>query len=425
MKMTHKTIDVNRVNYLNVCSDVHKERLFFTARCGSFEFADICLNRSRQVESQLREFKKVADENGKNMRVVCEPTGEYDRVLLRTAHRMGLPTAYVNTENVVRYRQIESNDSGKTDTKDPRVICSLADQNKVMPIRELDEQYLTLRKLGSIAEDEEVNIVRVKGQLHRELFNLFCDYDFKKDFLYTKSGQALVQLYHCSPYRIIKFGFKRFEKKMKTHVKGIRKTTIQRLWSSAQASILHQLPDCYIEICEQRIFQLYSDYERYQQRKDKIEEEMIKILQILRENDPKLPQPTPHLISEKNLAKLLAETGPLGDFSSIRQLFRYGGLNLRERESGQYKGKTKVAKKGRSRLRKVLGNIVLPLVPGHKLYGGFYHHKKDVDKMPGNKAMMVTMRNFLRKYWGWYKAGGSQFDATRWFTCESQREKTA
>ena len=151
---------------------------------------------------------------------------------------------------------------------------------------------------------------------------------------------------------------------------------------------------------------------------------MIDILQVLRANDPKIPQPTPHVISEKNLAKLLAETGPLGDFGSIRQLFRYGGLNLRERESGQYKGKTKVAKKGRSRLRKILGNIVLPLVPKHKLYGGFYHHKKDVDKMPG-KAMMVAMRNFLRKYWGWYKAGGESFDAVRWFTCESQITKVS
>lgn len=82
MKMTYKPVNVNRENHLNVCSDVHKDRLFFTARLGTQEYSDQCQNRSRQVESQLNSFLKVASENGKDgLRVVCEPTGEYDRVL--------------------------------------------------------------------------------------------------------------------------------------------------------------------------------------------------------------------------------------------------------------------------------------------------------------------------------------------------------
>ena len=77
-------------------------------------------------------------------------------------------------------------------------------------------------------------------------------------------------------------------------------------------------------------------------------------------------------------------------------------------------------------MRKILGNIALPLVPKHKLYGEFYHYKKDITKMVGNKAMTVTMRNFLRKFFGWYKAGGGEFDRDRWFTCESQyKQKSA
>ena len=75
-------------------------------------------------------------------------------------------------------------------------------------------------------------------------------------------------------------------------------------------------------------------------------------------------------------------------------------------------------------MRKILGNIVLPIVPKHKLYGDFYHGKKDNAKMPGNKAMTVTMRNFLRKFFGWYKAGGGDFDKDRWFNCESQYKLT-
>ena len=148
--------------------------------------------------------------------------------------------------------------------------------------------------------------------------------------------------------------------------------------------------------------------------------EKVDILNELRVEDPNIPPPTPELISETNMAKLLGETGPLSDFKHFRQLLRYGGLNLRERESGSYHGKTKIAKKGRRRLRKVLGNIVLPIVPKHKLYGKFYHDKKDNTLMPGNKAMVVTIRNFLRKFFGWYQAGGGEFNRERWFKCESQ-----
>jgi transposase len=426
MKVTKTAINFKPDHYLNVSCDVHKKVLYFLAKVPGREYADTCRNRTRDIERKLRQFAEIAREHGKEtVRVVCEPTGEYDRVLLRTAHRLGFMTAYVNTENVKRYRQIETNDDGKTDTKDPRVIGSLADQERVIQIRRLDEKYVTLRKLGAMAEEEEVAVVRLKNRLHREIFNFFADYDMKKDFLYTKSGRALVNCYGCNPYRIVRAGFIRFEKRMRKSAKGIRTKTIHRLWNSANASVLHDLPDMYTEILEERLRQLYRDCERHIERKEKIEQQMIDILNQIRKEDPRIPPPTPHLISEKNLAKLLAEIGSPGDFKSAKQILRYAGLNLRERESGRYVGQVKVCKKGRSRARKVLGNIVLPLVPRHKLYGAFYHRKRDVDRMPGTKAMVVVIRNFLRKFWGWYRAGGGEFDERRWFICESQYEDAA
>lgn len=421
MKITTRNIEYKADFFLNVCCDVHKEELYFLARLPGQEFSDTCKNRTKQVERQLERFHKVAIEKGKTtLRIVCEPSGEYDRILMRTAHRMGFHTSYVNTENVVKYRQIETNDTGKTDTKDPKVIASLAAQEKLMRVRHFDKEHLTLRKLSSIAEAEEINVIRLKVQLHKEIVNLFCEYDFKKDFLYTNSGRALVELYGCNPYKIVKTGFKRFEKKMRENVKGINSKTILRLWQSSESSVLHELPDFYIDCLEECLKNLYSDYLRHFERKKKIEQEMIDILNLLRKDDPKIPPPTPTVISEKNMAKLIAETGPLSDFKTWRQVMKYAGLNLRERESGNYKGLTKISKKGRKRLRKVLGNIVLPLSPKHKLYGDFYHSKKDIDKMCGNKAMVALGRNFLRKFFGWYKSGGGEFDRDRWFKCESQ-----
>ena len=151
---------------------------------------------------------------------------------------------------------------------------------------------------------------------------------------------------------------------------------------------------------------------------------MQEILDRLREKDPNIPPPTPNVISETNLARLLGETGPLGDFIHWRQLMRYGGLNICERKSGQFQGLSKITKKGRPLLRKILFMIVLPLVKKKNLYGEYYHGKKDVDKMPGTKAMTVVSRNFLKKFYGWYKSG-EEFNLERFFTCETEYKMAA
>ena len=317
------------------------------------------------------------------------------------------------------YRQIETNDNSKTDTKDPKVIASLAEQGKLLKIRNLGDKYMTLRKLGAIAEQLEKNIVRYKSYLHKNILDLFCDYDMDKDFIYGSVGKSFMKYFACNPYKMVKGGFKCFEKKMRK-IKYARTPTIAKLWDYAESSALHELPERYIKCFEEDTRDLFDTCLKLIARKECVEQEMIDILNELREEDPNIPPPTPELISEKNMAKLFAETGPLSDFNHSRQLLRYGGLNLRERESGTYHGKTKIAKKGRRRMRKILGNVVLPLVPKRKLYGDFYHGKKDNEKMPGNKAMTVTMRNFLRKFFGWYKSGGGTFDRDRWFNCESQ-----
>ena len=88
-----------------------------------------------------------------------------------------------------------------------------------------------LRKLGKIYDETDVEIVRLKGRLNKLMVELFCDYSFKKDFLYSNSGLALIKKYGCNPYRIVKSGFNRFEKTMKHAVPRIQANTLNCLHS--------------------------------------------------------------------------------------------------------------------------------------------------------------------------------------------------
>lgn len=424
MKVTQIKQTIKLDHVMDVAFDVHKDLLYCAARTDKATYQDQCQNKTVRIEKQLRAWRDIAESHGlPNIRVICEPTGIYDRKLLRTARRLGCLTTYVNTEAVAKYRVIETNEPGKTDTKDPFVIGSVAKQGKTIRIRTLPQEYTIMRKLGKIYDEQESQMVRTRVYLSQELQALFCDYDFGKDFLYSNSGRALIAKYHANPYRIVKAGQRRFRNAMKKAVPRIRRTTLEKLWEQAKVSVLHELPDEYLKTIEQRFMQLWGDFERFESARAATTETMEKLLKRLRKQDPNIPAPNKRVVSEKNLARLIGETGPLSDFDHWRQLMRYSGLNICMRQSGKFVGQNKISKRGRPMLRKILQNIVLPLVPKHKLFGTFYHHKIGVEKMPGNKAMTVTARMFLRKFFGWYKSGEA-FDLER-FTVDTNRPAKA
>jgi len=425
MRVKEITQAINLENVMDVCVDVHQERLYAVARVDGAEYEDDFRNRNEEIQRRLAEFKEVAAQHGRSsVRVVCEPTGCYDQKLLRTARRMGCLTAIVNVECVGKYRVIETNDANKTDIKDPRVIASLAGEGRTLKHRQLPEDYLVLRKLGVMYEDEDARLVQLRSLIHQVMAELFCDYHFECRFLYKISGKALVEKYSCNPYRIVKTGYKRFFKAMKSLSPRIRTATVERLWSQAQSSVLNEMPQAYIEILEIRFLQLWDDYWQCCQRKDGIAEQMIGIVDRLRERDPHIPEPTKGVITAKNLARLLAETGPLNDFQHWRQLLKYAGLNIRMRESGKYKGQNRISKKGRPLLRKILQQIVLPVISQDRLYAEFFKAKKKGGSVPGNKVITAIARQFLRKLFGWYQAG-TAFDQERYFTCLSEYKKAA
>ena len=68
--------------------------------------------------------------------------------LLDSARRLGHETGLINPEHVSKLKTVESNDTGKTDHKDPRVMHLVARLGKTQTDRHLPEQYRRLRRLA-------------------------------------------------------------------------------------------------------------------------------------------------------------------------------------------------------------------------------------------------------------------------------------
>jgi transposase len=168
----------------------------------------------------------------------------------------------------------------------------------------------------------------------------------------------------------------------------------------------------------------WEDFELAMRRRQSARSELEALYDEARTIDRHLPDLSKAVISKAAMARLLGEAGPLSAYSSWRQLLRMAGLNLRERKSGTYVGKVRIARTGRALLRAILNQMALPLVRKDRLYGAYYHHKTGVQKTPGKKAMTAVSRKIVKMIWGWYRSG-TAFDMTRVFQAEGRQHQAA
>ena len=60
------------------------------------------------------------------------------------------------------------------------------------------------------------------------------------------------------------------------------------------------------------------------------------------------------------IAGFIAEVGDMRRFDSPKQIQKYAGLELVENSSGKHKGRTRISKRGRRKLRKILYQVMVP-----------------------------------------------------------------
>jgi len=92
--------------------------------------------------------------------------------------------------------------------------------------------------------------------------------------------------------------------------------------------------------------------------------------------------------------------------------------------SGQFKGHRKLSKKGRPRLRLILGKSIFHLIKKDRILGAYYHSLKERHAMNGTKAMSVVSRKLVDVLFALSKPG-SVFDQKRLFVCKGQYKKAA
>lgn len=167
------------------------------------------------------------------------------------------------------------------------------------------------------------------------------------------------------------------------------------------------------EVNEEHNDHLWQAWKGQERRKQQLRGQMVALTRNLSVEEW-LPPIFPGL-TEVMRAKILAETGPLRQFPHWRALVNYAGLKIRMRQSGRYRGRDKITKKGRILLRKHLGQAAFTLARKDRVLGPYYHRKR-AEGMPPRKAKVACMRKLLKLLYGASK-GRQEFSSQRVYHC--------
>jgi len=357
------------------------------------------------------------------IQVACEPTGGYEKTFLSLARVHGFEVKYVSGEATSKYKVIESNDSGKNDIKDARIIYNLANQGKTLVCRELKGVYGNLSQLNRNYERVSLEKAVAKNKFSSMVDEFFPDIGIKSKKFYSKTFACIVQEFKLNPYTIGKLSLIEFEdaiqKSYGRKLSKLSKDLISIVWGNARQYRDCEVDPFYIKEAELSIPYYYDQIKSLEAMKNMYRERLEELYYTTDEYQKLKEFP----VSDFLMARVISETGPLSDFSCYQKLMRYAGLNLKECSSGTHVGKVKISKKGNILLRKILGQVSFSSFTKKGTDMGEIYHKKKASK-GGYYAMTCMMRKGLKMIFGVYKTKAA-FKLERMFDQTIVTETTA
>ena len=103
----------------------------------------------------------------------------------------------------------------------------------------------------------------------------------------------------------------------------------------------------------------------------------------------------------KTIAGFIVEVGDIRCFKSPKQIPKYAGLELVENSSRKHKGKTRINKRGRRKLRRVLYQVMIPLLARNKEFREIYNYYVTRVKNPlkRRQAMVAVSCKLIRVFY--------------------------
>jgi transposase len=325
-----------------------------------------------------------------------EPTGHYWFTMGDFLKSKGHKLAMVNPFHVKRTKELDDNSPTKNDRKDPKTIAMLVKDGRYREVYIPEDVYQELREVVAERDRLVQRLTAINNQVDRWLDIHFPE--FEQVFKDWRRQAAFLTLRHFStPEKITAAGAMKIVAIWKQHMKrtaGVKRA--QELVKVASVSIGRKIG---LVAAEASLQNLLDEYELYVKHYEELEQLMMELLLQV-----------PHagkLLQIKGVGLITAATfvGEIGDvsrFQDPRQIQKLAGLNLVENSSGKHKGKTRISRRGRKRLRHSLFMAMITILAKNTEFRMLHKRNLTRAKNPLSKmqSVIALCGKLIRVFYG-------------------------
>ena len=338
----------------------------------------------------------ICERHGKAKIIVgIEPTGHYWFTLGRYLREQGVRLVMVNPYAVKQTKELDDNDPTKNDGKDPKVIAKLVLDGRYSIPYVPTGAYADLRILSADRQRIVKEIAQIKNRFARWFAIYFPEYCEVFGSYESKSSMLLLRV-ASTPESIVALGVEgicRIWREAKIRAVGVKRATT--LYETAKRSIGH---DQGMSAAKLEMALLLEDYETKAKQLAFVMATLESTLREIPEADKLLAIKGIGIIS---VAGFLAEVGDLRRFESPKQIQKLAGLSLRENSSGKHKGQTTISRRGRSKLRQILFNTMIPLLATNEEFRSLHQYftTRTVNPLKKKQSAIALCGKLIRVFY--------------------------
>ena len=313
-----------------------------------------------------------------------EPTGHYWFNLGQFLSGKNIKFVMVNPHHVHKTKELDDNSPSKNDRKDPHVIANLVKDGRYFHTYMPTGVYAELRNASNrrfILVEEHT---RAKNRLQKWIAVYFPEYKGIYTHIDAKSGFMVLKK-AATPEEIVKLGVDgiiQIWKDAKLRGSGRKKATQIIEAATDSIGLKEGLEEAKMELLD-----LIEDYElqikRIEQVNDLIENLCSKIKYVDK------------LIKIKGIgittiAGFIAEVGDITRFDNAKELQKLAGLEIVSDDSGKHRGRKRISKRGRKRLRYLLVQAAVSVIGKNDEFKKIYQHYLTRDNNPLKKMQALV-----------------------------------
>jgi transposase len=277
-----------------------------------------------------------------------EATGHYGHALQQYLLDLGYTVIGINPAHTKKIKEVLDGSPEKSDAKDAVLIAELAAQGRGRPVFQLAGVYAELRRLGKLREqltgERTRSLNRYTGLVDLvfpELVGLVYDVTcptIRKLFMSFPTAEAIGRRqYRVIGRRLHEWSIGHFDE---TRCRAIHEA------ARASVGVRHGL-----EAAALQMRQTLRSLEFIESQIAEVEARQAALLMQIPYAAHLLTIPE---VSSATVATVLGEAGDLRQYGTAEALIKLAGLNLYSISSGTFQGRTRITKRGRPLLRRIV-----------------------------------------------------------------------